>query len=165
MAKANAQQKNLYGEGQITTEYMDNNKVVRKMMIDRSIVPENLPTAENIKKVERWLLSASSEEKKTLGNKNNKEIIIFYIATHLIPTCFLTVSSAQNANCKLKTKWFMASSGALQKSDTALSSPNGTLTNSYQDPRTHLSVYQKVIDSCSYSAIRSPLMMLIINSL
>lgn len=102
MAKANAQQKNLYGKERITTEYMDNNKVVRKIMIDRSIVPENLPTAENIKKVKRWLLSASSEGKKTLGNKNNKEIIIFFIATHLIPTCSLTVSSAQNTNANLK---------------------------------------------------------------
>ena len=69
MTNVNVQQKNLYGEGQIATENMDNNKAVRKMMIDRGIVPENLPPAEDVKKVERRL---ASEEKKALGNKNNK---------------------------------------------------------------------------------------------
>lgn len=39
------------------------------MMIDRGIVPENLPPAEDVKKVERRL---ASEEKKALKNKNNK---------------------------------------------------------------------------------------------
>ena len=66
MTNVNVQQKNLYGEGQIATEHVDNN---RKMMIDRGIVPENLPPAEDVKKVERRL---ASEEKKALGNKNNK---------------------------------------------------------------------------------------------
>jgi DNA-damage-inducible protein D len=69
MTNVNVQQKNLYGEGQIATEHVDNNKAVRKMMIDRGIVPENLPPAEDVKKVERRL---ASEEKKALGNKNNK---------------------------------------------------------------------------------------------
>jgi DNA-damage-inducible protein D len=39
------------------------------MMIDRGIVPENLPPAEDVKKVERRL---ASEQKKTLENKNDK---------------------------------------------------------------------------------------------
>ena len=69
MTNVNVQQKNLYGEGQIATEHVDNNKAVRKMMIDRGIVPENLPPAEDVKKIERRL---TSEEKKALGNKNNK---------------------------------------------------------------------------------------------
>jgi DNA-damage-inducible protein D len=69
MTNVNVQQKNLYGEGQIATEHVDNNKAVRKMMIDRGIVPENLPPAEDVKKVERRL---ASEEKKALENKNNK---------------------------------------------------------------------------------------------
>ena len=43
MTNVNVQQKNLYGEGQIATEHVDNNKAVQKMMIDRGIVPENLP--------------------------------------------------------------------------------------------------------------------------
>jgi DNA-damage-inducible protein D len=49
---------------------MDNNKAVRKMMIDRGIVPENLPPAEDVKKIERRL---TSEEKKALENKNKKD--------------------------------------------------------------------------------------------
>jgi DNA-damage-inducible protein D len=69
MTNVNVQQKNLYGEGQITTEHVDNNKAVRKMMINRGIVPENLPPAEDVKKVERRL---ASEQKKALENKNNK---------------------------------------------------------------------------------------------
>jgi DNA-damage-inducible protein D len=48
---------------------VDNNKAVRKMMIGRGIVPENLPPAEDVKKIERRL---ASEEKKALENKNNK---------------------------------------------------------------------------------------------
>jgi DNA-damage-inducible protein D len=40
------------------------------MMIDRGIVPENLPPAEDVKKVERRL---ASEEKKALENKNSKK--------------------------------------------------------------------------------------------
>ena len=69
MTNVNVQQKNLNGKGQIATENMGNNKAVRKMMIDRGIVPENLPPAEDVKKVERRL---ASEEKKALKNKNNK---------------------------------------------------------------------------------------------
>jgi DNA-damage-inducible protein D len=49
---------------------VDNNKAVRKMMIDRGIVPENLPPAEDVKKVERRL---ASKQKKALENKNNKD--------------------------------------------------------------------------------------------
>ena len=70
MTNVNVQQKNLYGEGQIATENMGNNKAVRKMMIDRGIVPENLPPAEDVKKIERRL---TSEEKKALENKNKKK--------------------------------------------------------------------------------------------
>ena len=40
-----------------------------QMMIDRGIVLENLPPTEDAKKVKRRL---ASEEKKALGNKNNK---------------------------------------------------------------------------------------------
>lgn len=36
------------------------------MLVQRGIIPENLPPAEDVKKVERRL---ASEEKKVLGNK------------------------------------------------------------------------------------------------
>ena len=44
----------------ITQEHVENNVAVRKMLIERGIVPENLPAAEDVKKVGRL----ASEEKK-----------------------------------------------------------------------------------------------------
>lgn len=66
MTSVNVQTKDLYGEAQIAEEHIDNNAAVRKMLIVRGIVPENLPPAEDIKKVERRL---ASEEKRALENK------------------------------------------------------------------------------------------------
>lgn len=40
------------------------------MMIQRGIIPENLPPAEDVKKVERRL---ASEEKKALINRHGKD--------------------------------------------------------------------------------------------
>ena len=54
------------GETAITKEHVDNNAAVRKMLTERGIIPENLPPAEDVKKVERRLVS---EEKKMLKNK------------------------------------------------------------------------------------------------
>ena len=45
---------------------IDNNAAVRKMLLERGIVPEDLPAAEDVKKVERRL---ASEEKKAVENK------------------------------------------------------------------------------------------------
>lgn len=66
MTSVNVQTKNLQGEASITKEHVDNNAAVRKMLTERGIVPENLPPAEDVKKVERRL---ASEEKKMLKNK------------------------------------------------------------------------------------------------
>lgn len=66
MTHVNVQQKALYGESEISREHVDNNAAVRQMMIERGIVPENLPPAENVKKVERRL---AAEKKKALSNK------------------------------------------------------------------------------------------------
>lgn len=49
----------------IEKEHVDNNIAVRKMLLERGIVPENLPVSEDVKKVERRL---NSEEKKALKN-------------------------------------------------------------------------------------------------
>ena len=62
----NVQTKDLQGETAITKEHIDNNAAVRKMLTERGIIPENLPAAEDVKKVERRL---ASEEKKMLKNK------------------------------------------------------------------------------------------------
>lgn len=67
MTTVNVQAKNLNGVVSIGTEHVDNNAAVRKMLLERGIVPENLPPAEDIKKVERKL---KSEEKKALKNKD-----------------------------------------------------------------------------------------------
>jgi len=66
MTSVNVQSKDLQGETQITKEHVDNNAAVRQMLIQRGIVPEDLPPAEDVKKVERRLVS---EEKKALKNK------------------------------------------------------------------------------------------------
>ena len=66
MTSVNVQSKDLQGETAITREHVDNNAAVRKMLTERGIVPENLPPAEDVKKVERRL---ASEEKKMVGKK------------------------------------------------------------------------------------------------
>ena len=66
MTSVNVQTKDLQGETAITKEHVDNNAAVRKMLTERGIIPENLPAAEDVKKVERRLVS---EEKKMLKNK------------------------------------------------------------------------------------------------
>ena len=66
MTSVNVQSKDLQGETAITKEHVDNNAAVRKMLTERGIVPENLPPAEDVKKVERRL---ASEEKKMLRKK------------------------------------------------------------------------------------------------
>lgn len=54
-------QQDLHGETHITQEHVKNNRDVRKLLTDRNIVPERLPAAEDVKKLERRL---KSDEKK-----------------------------------------------------------------------------------------------------
>lgn len=61
MTNHNVSEKELHGEGSITTEHVQNNKTVREMLGKRNIKPENLPPAEGIKKLER---KALADEKK-----------------------------------------------------------------------------------------------------
>lgn len=49
----NVENKNLYGEQPITKEHIQNNQSVREMLGQRGIKPEELPPAEDIKKLER----------------------------------------------------------------------------------------------------------------
>jgi hypothetical protein len=48
-------------ESSITTEHVQNNKIVREMLGKRGIKPEEMPPAEDIKKIERRVVS---DEKK-----------------------------------------------------------------------------------------------------
>jgi DNA-damage-inducible protein D len=66
MTAENIQLKNLSGIHSIEKEHIDNNLGVRKIMIERGLIPENLPPAEDVKKVERRLIS---ENNKALKNK------------------------------------------------------------------------------------------------
>jgi DNA-damage-inducible protein D len=59
----NVVDKDLTGDNQITKEHIENNLAVRKILHNRGVKPEQLPPAEDIKKVERRL---ESEEKKIL---------------------------------------------------------------------------------------------------
>lgn len=61
----NARAHGLQTEQAISSEHVTNNQAVRKTLIDRGIRPENLPPAEDVKKVERRLVS---EDKKSLSN-------------------------------------------------------------------------------------------------
>ena len=51
----------LHTEAQITREHIKNNRDVRKLLQKRRILPEELPAAEDVKKIERRI---STEEKK-----------------------------------------------------------------------------------------------------
>jgi len=61
ITQTQVKQQDLQGETSITQEHVKNNRDVRKLLTDRNIVPENLPPAEDLKKLERRL---KSEEKK-----------------------------------------------------------------------------------------------------
>ena len=67
MTSINVQAKDLQGVKPIETEHVDNNSAVRKMLLERGIIPEQLPPAEDIKKVERKL---KNDENKALKTKN-----------------------------------------------------------------------------------------------
>ena len=66
MSSVNVQTKDLYGQEPIEKEHVDNNSAVRDMLVSRGIYPEQLPPAEDIKKVERRV---AKEEKEILKDK------------------------------------------------------------------------------------------------
>jgi DNA-damage-inducible protein D len=61
----NAREHKMGSEGAISKEHITNNEAVRKTLLERGIRPENLPAAEDVKKIERRL---ASEDKKSLKN-------------------------------------------------------------------------------------------------
>lgn len=69
MTGLNVQSKDLSGQPKIEKEHIDNNKAVRNMLTQRGIIPENLPPAEDVKKVER---KHKSEEKKIIPKGKKK---------------------------------------------------------------------------------------------
>lgn len=53
MTNYNVEKADLYGENSITREHIQNNRSVREMLGKRGIKPEELPAAEDIKKLEK----------------------------------------------------------------------------------------------------------------
>ncbi|MCO6463348.1 MAG: DNA damage-inducible protein D [Saprospiraceae bacterium] len=69
MTGLNVQNKDLKGQSKIEKEHIDNNLAVRNMLTNRGIIPENLPPAEDVKKLQRKL---DSDEKKVLKEAKKK---------------------------------------------------------------------------------------------
>ena len=61
MTNYNVEEKDLQGESPITQEHIQNNRSVRQMLGERGIRPEELPPAEDIKKLERRVKSAEKK--------------------------------------------------------------------------------------------------------
>lgn len=59
----NVVDKDLSGDKQITKEHVENNEEVRNILLKRGVKPENLPPAEDVKKVQKRI---DSTEKKIL---------------------------------------------------------------------------------------------------
>jgi len=70
MTGLNVQSKDLKGQTKIEKEHIDNNLAVRNMLTQRGIVPENLPPAEDVKKLQRKL---DGDEKKLLKGPKKKK--------------------------------------------------------------------------------------------
>ena len=68
----NARAKQMQSERQISTEHVTNNEAVRQTLLSRGIRPESLPPAEDVKKLERRLVTAEKNALKKpdrLGNE------------------------------------------------------------------------------------------------
>jgi DNA-damage-inducible protein D len=70
MTGLNVQSKDLKGQSKIEKEHIDNNSAVRDMLSKRGIIPENLPKAEDVKKLQRKL---EGDEKKILKDAKQKK--------------------------------------------------------------------------------------------
>jgi DNA-damage-inducible protein D len=70
MTGLNVQSKDLKGQNAIEKEHVDNNLAVRNMLTQRGIVPENLPPAEDVKKLQRKL---NADEKNLLKRTRKKK--------------------------------------------------------------------------------------------
>lgn len=66
MTNYNVEQKDLQGEMPITREHIQNNQSVRGMLLQRGIRPEELPPAEDIKKVERRVIREEKQMEKSV---------------------------------------------------------------------------------------------------
>ena len=63
----NVIEKDLNKQTQISQEHIENNKVIRDILLQRGVKPEALPPAEDVKKLERRL--DNDEKKAAKGSK------------------------------------------------------------------------------------------------
>ena len=74
MTNYNVEEKDLYGEGRITREHVQNNTSVRTMLEGRGIKPEELPAAEDIKKLERRVKKQEKSISEQAGRLPKAEV-------------------------------------------------------------------------------------------
>lgn len=74
MTNYNVEEKDLRGESSITGEHVQNNLSVREMLGRRGIKPENLPPAEDIKKLERRVKSQEKKIAKQSGKLPENDV-------------------------------------------------------------------------------------------
>jgi DNA-damage-inducible protein D len=60
----NVVEKDIQGEAKISSEHVENNLAVRKMLLERGVMPEKVPALEDVKKVQR---SLQKDEKRVLS--------------------------------------------------------------------------------------------------
>ena len=68
MTNYNVESNDLHGESAITHEHIQNNQTVRQMLGQRGIKPEELPPAEDIKKLERKV----ARDEKMIAERSQK---------------------------------------------------------------------------------------------
>lgn len=72
----NVRDKDLKGTVGISIEHVDNNRAVRRMLLERGVKPETLPAAEDVKKTERRLTKEDAliEKETKKGTRSAKKI-------------------------------------------------------------------------------------------
>lgn len=73
MTGLNVHSKNLKGQNPIEKEHVDNSSAVRRMLLERGIQPENLPPAEDVKKIQRKLDGEGKKMLKDVKKPNKKK--------------------------------------------------------------------------------------------
>jgi DNA-damage-inducible protein D len=67
----NVQDKDLRGDKAITKEHVDNNNEVRSILLNRGVKPEELPPAEDVKKVRRKIDNSEQQILKDIKKDKN----------------------------------------------------------------------------------------------
>jgi DNA-damage-inducible protein D len=73
MTSLNVQNKDLKGQNPIEREHVDNSSAVRDMLLKRGIKPEELPASEDVKKIQRKLVSDEKKASTVEKKPNNKK--------------------------------------------------------------------------------------------